>query len=123
VLFWLPTARREAGLRALLAGTARSGPGLRPAGAIPGVPVATTTPEAAAGAIWLPAGQPGPRLRLVQAGGTRPAPLPATATGQHAEDSAPPGTGLPWHPPAPAPPPLPGHHASGPTTSPRTSTA
>ena len=84
VLFWLPTARREAGLRALLASTAGSGPGARTAGAIPGVPVATTTPEAAAGgagpagAIWLPAGQPGPRLRLAQAGGTTPAPLPAT---------------------------------------------
>jgi hypothetical protein len=118
VLFWLPTARREAALRALLASTA-GGPGLRPAGAIPGVPVATTTPQAAAGgtgpagAIWLPAGQPGPRLRLTQTGGTRPVPLPATATRQQDDDTAPPG-GLPWHPPAPAPPPLPGHHASGP---------
>ena len=84
VLFWLPTARREAGLRALLASTAGRGPGTRPAGGIPGVPVATTTPQAAAGgagpagAIWLPAGQPGPRLRLAQAGGTTPAQLPAT---------------------------------------------
>ena len=70
VLFWLPTARREAALRALLASTAgRGGPGTRPAGGVPGVPVATTTPQAAAsgggpaGPIWLPAGQPGPRLR------------------------------------------------------------
>jgi Replication-relaxation len=121
VLFWLPTARREAALRALLASTAGGGPSLQPADAVPGVPVATTTPQAAAGgtgpadAIWLPAGQPGPRLRLTQTGGTRPAPLPATvtATRQPADDTAPPG-GLPWHPPAPAPPPLPGHHASGP---------
>ncbi len=123
VLFWLPTARREASLRALLASTARGGPGARPATGVPGVPVATTTPQAAAsgagpaGAIWLPAGQPGPRLRLAQAGGTTPAQPPATAQGEQAGDSAPPGTGLPWHPPAPAPPPLPGH-ASGPGTHP-----
>jgi len=119
VLIWLPTARREAGLRALLASTAGRGPGVLAAGAVPGVPVATTTPEAAAhgtgpaAAIWLPAGQPGPRQRLTQAGGTTPAPLPAT--GQQADDSAAAGTGLPWHPPAPAPPPLPG----GPGTHPR----
>ena len=120
VLFWLPTARREASLRALLASTAgRGSPGVRTAGAIPGVPVATTTPEAAAsgtgpaGAIWLPAGQPGPRLRLARAGATTPAQPPAT--GQQADDSAAVGTGLPWHPPAPAPPPLPG----GPGTYPR----
>ena len=111
VLFWLPTARREASLRALLASSSR-GPGTRAAGAVPGVPVATTTPQAAAGgagpagAIWLPAGQPGPRLRLAQAGGTTPA--QPSATGQQADDSAAAGTGLPWHPPAPAPPPLPG---------------
>jgi hypothetical protein len=123
VLFWLPTARREAALRALLASTpGRGSPGPRTAGGVPGVPVATTTPEAAggtgpAGAIWLPAGQPGPRLRLAQAGGTTPAPLPA-AVGQQADDSAAAGTGLPWQPPAPAPPPLPGH-ASGPGTHPR----
>lgn len=129
VLFWLPTARREAGLRALLASTAHGRPGPQPGGAFPGVPVATTTPQAAAGgsgpagAIWLPTGQPGPRLRLTQAGGTRPAPLPTTATGQPADDTGPPGTGLPWHPPAPAPPPLPGCHASGPGTQPRASTA
>ena len=49
VLFWLPTARREAGLRALLASTPGGGPGTRTAGVIPGVPVATTTPGAAAG--------------------------------------------------------------------------
>ena len=119
VLFWLPTARREAGLRALLASTAGCGPGPRTAGEVPGVPVATTTPQAAAGgagpagAIWLPAGQPGPRLRLAQAGGTTPARLPAT--GQQADDSAAAGTSLPWHPPAPAPPPVPG----GPGTYPR----
>ena len=112
VLFWLPTVRREAGLRALLASTPGRSTGTRAARAIPGVPVATTTPQAAAGgagpagAIWLPAGHPGPRLRLAQAGGITPAQLPAT--GQQADDSAAAGTGLPWHPPAPAPPPLPG---------------
>ena len=84
------------------------------------MPVATTTPQAAAsgggpaGPIWLPAGQPGPRLALAQAGGTTPAPPPATAAGEQAGDSIPPGTGLPWHPPVPAPPPLPG----GPGTHP-----
>jgi hypothetical protein len=121
VLFWLPSPRREAGLRALLAAAARAGPAARTAGPAPGVPVATTTPEAAAGGagpagpVWLPAGQPGPRLRLARAGGTRPAPLPAAATGQQG------GTGLPWHPPDPAPPPLPGHH--GPGAPARTGTA
>jgi hypothetical protein len=107
-LFWLPTARREAALRGLLGSTA--GPGTRPGGGVPGVPVATTTPHAAAsgggpaGPIWLPAGQPGPRLALAQAGGTTPSPPPATAGGEQAGDPAPPGSGLPWHPPAPAPP-------------------
>ncbi|HEY7146964.1 MAG TPA: replication-relaxation family protein [Streptosporangiaceae bacterium] len=111
VLFWLPTARREAGLRALLAATAPSGPAAQPSGTAPGVPVATTTPEAAAsgagpaGPAWLPGGQPGPRLRLTAAGGTRPAPHPAPVAGRQAEDT----TGLPWHPPDPTPPPLPGH--------------
>ena len=50
VLFWLPATRREVGLRALLAGTAGGGPGMRAADAVPGVPVATTTPQAAGGA-------------------------------------------------------------------------
>ena len=126
VLFWLPSARREAGLRALLASTARGDPGARPAGPVPGVPVATTTPEAAAGGtgpagpVWLPAGQPGPRLRLTRAAGTRPAPLPAATAAQQA-DAAAAGAGLPWHPPAPTPPPLPGHH--GPGTPARAGTA
>jgi len=121
VLFWLPTARRETALRALLGSTAgRDGPGPRPAGGVPGVPVATTTPQAAAsgggpaGPVWLPAGQPGPRLALAQAGGTTPAPPPATAAGEQAGDSAAAGTGLPWQAPVPAPPLLPG----GPGTHP-----
>jgi hypothetical protein len=116
-LFWLPSARREAALRALLGSTAgRGGPGPRTASAIPGVPIATTTLQAAtsaggpAGPIWLPAGQPGPRVALAQAGGTIPAPV----TGEQAGDSVPPGTGLTWHPPVPAPPFLPG----GPSTHP-----
>src|SRR5450755_160232 len=44
----ITTPRREASLRALLASTAGRGPGPRTAGAIPGVSVATTTPQAAA---------------------------------------------------------------------------
>ncbi|TDD87370.1 hypothetical protein E1293_08165 [Actinomadura darangshiensis] len=57
VLFWLPNARREAHLRALL-GT-------------PPVPIATavhtpadTTTGGPAGPVWLPAGQDAPRRRL-----------------------------------------------------------
>ncbi len=56
VLFWLPSAAREANLRRLLG--------------VPGVPVATavhtptTSGEAPAGAVWLPAGITGPRQRL-----------------------------------------------------------
>ena len=73
VLFWLPTARREAALRALLASTARR----RPRGAgrrrgprrarrhhhTPKPPPAAAGPP---GPIWLPAGQPGPRLPLAR---------------------------------------------------------
>ncbi|MGP4024369.1 replication-relaxation family protein [Actinomadura sp. 3N407] len=56
VLFWLPSAAREANLRKLLG--------------VPGVPVATavqtptTSGEGPAGAVWLPAGIRGPRQRL-----------------------------------------------------------
>jgi hypothetical protein len=124
VLFWLPTARREAALRALLDSNVGGGaPGTRPAGGVPGVPVATTTPQAAAsgggpaGPIWLPAGQPGPRLALAQAGGTTPAPPPATAAGEQPGNSIPAGTGLPWHPPIPAPPPLPGDPGTRPAAA------
>ncbi|GAA1836354.1 replication-relaxation family protein [Actinomadura chokoriensis] len=56
VLIWLPSARREANLRALLGA--------------PEVPVATavhtpaTSPDGPAGPVWLPAGTTGRRLRL-----------------------------------------------------------
>ncbi|MFG2019243.1 replication-relaxation family protein [Actinomadura geliboluensis] len=56
VLFWLPSAAREANLRRLLS--------------VPGVPVATavqtpaTSREGPAGIVWLPAGITGPRQRL-----------------------------------------------------------
>ncbi|HEX9355860.1 MAG TPA: replication-relaxation family protein [Streptosporangiaceae bacterium] len=57
VLFWLPSPRREAGLRRLIAATA--------------TPAATATargpgsvPAHPAGPVWLPAGQHGPRLHL-----------------------------------------------------------
>jgi Replication-relaxation len=91
VLFWLASGPgRERHLHTLLTA----------AGPVPGVPVATATPASAqaaggpAGAAWLPAWQPGPRCRLA-----RLAPRQAPAQ--------PPGgdTGLPWHPPAPHPPP------------------
>ncbi|WP_242909656.1 replication-relaxation family protein [Actinomadura terrae] len=65
VLFWLPSTRREAHLRALL-GT-------------PPVPVATavhtpadTTTGGPAGPIWLPARQDGPRHRLIDLASTSP---------------------------------------------------
>jgi Replication-relaxation len=72
VLFWLPSARREAALHARLAGPPPPGiPGAACAGQIPGVPVATAAPGASpqgpAGTAWLPAGSPGPRLRLATA--------------------------------------------------------
>ena len=71
VLFWLRSPGREAALHARLAGPPP--PGIRDAASaaqIPGVPVATaapgTSPQGPAGAAWLPAGSPGPRLRLAQ---------------------------------------------------------
>jgi hypothetical protein len=91
VLFWLASGpRREQHLRSLLAA----------AGPVPGVPVATATPDSAqaaggpAGAAWLPAWQPGPRRRLAH-------------LTPHQAPAQPPGgdTGLPWHPPVPHPPP------------------
>jgi Replication-relaxation len=122
VLFWLPTARREAALRALLASTAgRGGPGARLAGR--GSRRArrhhhTTSrrqrrqPSGACLAARRAARPTGPR-RWHHA---RPAP-PATAPGEQAGDSIPPGTGLPWHPPVPVPPTFPGgpgtHPAAG----------
>jgi Replication-relaxation len=101
VLFWLPTARREAALRARLAGPPPHGTrDAASAAQIPGVPVATSTPstEGPAGPAWLPAGTAGPRLRLAQltAPGT-PSPAPGP------QPAAPPG-GLAWYPPDPAPP-------------------
>jgi len=120
ILFWLPTPRREAALRARLAGAPPHGtPDAASAAAIPGVPVATaasgTAPGGPAGAAWLPAGGPGPRLRLAQ---LAPAPAPAPAPGPQPGDgppAAPPG-GLAWYPPDPAPPPW--HALPGPPVIP-----
>ena len=104
VLFWLPTPRREAALRARLAGPPPHGSrDAASAAQIPGVPVATatsaTSPGGPAGPAWLPAGTTGPRSRLAQLAATAPAPG-AQPEGQSA---APPG-GLAWYPPDPAPP-------------------
>jgi len=105
VLFWLPTARREAALRARLAGPPPHGtPSAASAAAIPGVPVATAAPGTApggpgpAGAAWLPAASPGPRLRLAQLAPPGP-PGPA----EDPPPAGPPG-GLAWYPPGPIPP-------------------
>jgi hypothetical protein len=106
VLFWLPTARREAALHARLAGAPPHGTcNAASAASIPCVPVATaapgTAPEGPAGAAWLPAGTAGPRLRLAQL--APPGPAPARDPQPDGPPHAPPG-GLPWHPPAPTPP-------------------
>jgi Replication-relaxation len=102
VLFWLRSPSREAALHARLAGPPP--PGIRDAASaaqIPGVPVGTAAPGASpdgpAGAAWLPAGSPGPRLRL----GQLAPPGTAPADGGPADEG--PG-GLAWHPPYPAPP-------------------
>ena len=73
LLVWLPTPSREAAARRALAAT--------PAAAA--VPVATAWPAGSpAAAVWLPAGQPGPRRRLAALGhATSPVPaggLPGT---------------------------------------------
>jgi hypothetical protein len=106
VLFWLPSARREAALHARLAGPPPPGTyNAASAAQIPGVPVATatpgTSPQGPAGAAWLPADSPGPRLRLSQLAPPGPAPDGGSPDGE--EPGGPPG-GLPWHPPDPAPP-------------------
>ena len=105
MLFWLPAARREAALRARLAGPPPHGtPGAASAAAIPGVPVATAAPGTAPGgpgpaeAAWLPAASPGPRLRLAQ---LAPAVLPGPA--EDPQTAGPPG-GLAWFPTGPVPP-------------------
>ncbi len=96
VLFWLASGHhREQQFRALLAA----------AGPVPCVPVVTATPASAqaadgpAGPAWLPAGQPGPRLRPGQ----------LAVPGAHPAGQPPDGdTGLAWHPPVPHPPPAAG---------------
>jgi len=105
VLFYLSSPGRETALHARLAGPPPPGiPGAASAAQIPGVPVATTapgtSPQGPAGAAWLRAGAPGPRLRLAQLAppGTAPAGCPGSE-----EPDSPPGA-LPWHPPSPAPP-------------------
>jgi hypothetical protein len=106
VLFWVRSPSREAALHARLAGPPP--PGIRDAASaaqIPGVPVSTaapsTSPQGPAGAAWLPAGSPGPRLRLAQL--APPATAPDVSGPDGEEPGGPPG-GLAWHPPDPAPP-------------------
>jgi hypothetical protein len=111
VLFWVRSPSREAALHARLAGPPP--PGIRDAAAgaqIPGVPVATAAPDSSpqgpAGAAWLPAGSPGPRLRLAQLAPPAIAPPGSGPDGSGPdgeEPGGPPGS-LPWHPPDPAPP-------------------
>jgi len=108
VLFWLPTPRREAALRARLAGPPPHGTrGAASAAQIPGVPVATATPHTSrsgpAEPVWLPAGTAGPRLRVTQ---LVPPSTPSPALGpQHVgQPAAPLPGGLAWYPPDPAPP-------------------
>jgi hypothetical protein len=104
VLFWLHSPRRETAFHARLA-----------AADLGGVPVATATPaltggEGPAGPAWLPAGRRGPRYRLARLASA----WPVTATA-HPQDGTPTAAGpaaspeLPWHPPAPMPPPAPGY--------------
>lgn len=107
VLFWLPGPRRETALHARLATTPDTAT----------VPVATATPahtggEGPAGPAWLPAGQTRPRLRLAQLSTAwpqiaLPAPHAPRAGGGPGDAS----TGLPWHPPDPAPPAAPSYRA------------
>jgi hypothetical protein len=103
VLYHLPTARRESALRARLDGPPPHGIPGPTAARIPGVPIATTAPDATpggpAGAAWLPAGHPGPRLPLAHL--TPPRTTPPAADPGHA---APTAGSLPWHPPPPGPP-------------------
>lgn len=107
VLFWLPTSRREAALRARLVGPPPRGVSdAATAAGIPGVPVATAAPGTAAegptGVAWLPAGSHGPRIRLGQ---LVPTGTPAgTNDSEPGGPSATPPGGLAWYPPAPVPP-------------------
>jgi len=110
VLFWLQSPRREAALHARLASSGSGG------GMIGAVPVATATPaltgdDGPAGAVWLPASWAGSRLRLAQIPAAWPAITTAPPPPAGAADAAPPATGLPWHPPAPVPPPAPRYRA------------
>jgi hypothetical protein len=110
VLFWLPSARREAALHRRLAGPPPAGiRNADSAAQVPGVPVATATaaasPEGPAGAVWLAVGRPGPRLRLAQLSPPPAAPRTSSPAGGGAdgeEAARPPG--LPWYPPRPLPP-------------------
>jgi hypothetical protein len=111
VLFWLRSPSREAALHARLAGPPP--PGIRDAASaaqIPGVPVATATPDSGpqgpAGDAWLPAGSPGPRLRLAQLAPPSIAPPGSgpDGSGPDGEEPGGPPGGLAWHPPDPSPP-------------------
>ncbi len=110
VLFWLPTARREAALRARLAGPPPHGtPGAASAAAIPGVPVSTAAPGTAPGGPG-PAGRPGcppqaPGRGYGSPSSPRPAPSrirrrpgrPVAWRGIPPTPSRPPGTPSPAH--------------------------
>jgi hypothetical protein len=96
VLFWLPTPPRGAALRDLLT--------RQPPGPAPALTVATATPQSAgnggpAGPAWLPAGRPGPRLRLACLAPPGPRGARPAAAGDGLATAP---AGLPWHPPAPA---------------------
>jgi hypothetical protein len=114
VLFWLHSPRREAALQARLATAS--------AGVITQVPVATATPALAgshgpAGAVWLPVGRAGPRLRLAQLPAAWPAIAgtpPAAPTTQPPAQPGRPSPGLSWYPPAPTPPRPPRYRAGHP---------
>ena len=120
VLFWLPDSPprgRPAGTPGQHRRTAARARG-RPAGspACPSPPPRPRPPRTAPGPparSGCPPGSPGRGCAWPRPAAPRPPRSPAT--GQQADDSAAAGTGLPWHPPAPAPPPLPG----GPGTHPR----
>ena len=100
-----PEPRGRAARPAGRPAAARHPRGAASAAQIPGVPVATAAPGASpqgpAGAAWLPAGSPGPRLRLAQLAPPGTAPADGGPDGE--APGGPPG-GLAWHPPYPAPP-------------------
>ena len=125
VLFWLPTARREAALRARLASPPPHGtPGAASAAAIPGVPVATATPGTAAGGRAGRGGLAARRqARAAAAAGparrrpARPPPAPARRIRRPAAAARPACPGIPPAPSRPPGTPCPGTPAALPEAS------